>query len=363
MLRRIFLLLLLVTSLLLLAPTDRAPKSFDKGRNGIWIGHQWYTGLNVRTGTPVPDAERLALVRRLRENGFRHVYLHAGPLLPDGSIRDRPGPDFRVLLREAPDLVFLAWIGGNAERFALKSSCFRQSVIATVIRLRDEGFQGVHLDIEPLRDGHPGYLALLRDLRSALGKDFILSHATRRAGPFGFAKGPLKRWFWSERFYRDAMALTDETVLMAYDTTLDSGLLYAGFVRHETRLLLKWGVTSPATGCSWASPRSRTPRFPIRRRRTSRTPPGESARPWRISKVKPPASKASRCTRSGLLRRTSGGSSGRSGDSLVDPDPSCHILDVMEIVVEREEKHLPDREPAERGVGQPESIQLPFPPI
>ena len=181
MLRRIFFLLLLVISLLVLTPTDRAPKSFDKGRNGIWIGHQWYTGLNVRTGTPVPDAERLALVRRLRENGFRHVYLHAGPLLPDGSIRDRPGPDFRVLLREAPDLVFLAWIGGNAERFALESSRFRQSVIATVIRLRDEGFQGVHLDIEPLRDGHPGYLDLLRDLRSVLGKDFILSHATQRA--------------------------------------------------------------------------------------------------------------------------------------------------------------------------------------
>ena len=245
MLRKAFF-LLLTTALLLLVPSPPAPnRSFDAGRNGIWIGHQWYTGRNVRTGRPVPAAERRALLRRLRENGFRHIYLHAGPLLPDGSIRDRPGPEFAALLREAPDLVFLAWLGGGTHRLDLTSESFRRTVIATTVHLRDEGFHGIHLDIEPLRDRHSGYLELLRGLRSALGRDFILSHATRRAGPFGLAPGLMKRWFWSEKFYRDAMALTDETVLMAYDTTLDSRLLYSGFVRHETRLLLRWGCEIP----------------------------------------------------------------------------------------------------------------------
>ena len=232
-------------ALLLVVPPAPAPRSFDTGRNGIWIGHQWYTGRHVKTGKPVPVVERRALVRRLRENGFRHVYLHAGPLLPDGSIRDRPGPELRALLREAPDLTFLAWVGGGTHRLDLGSERFRRAVTATAIHLRDEGFHGIHLDIEPLRDWHPGYLELLQDLRSALGRDFILSHATRRAGPFGLAPGPMKSWFWSETFYRNAMALTDETVLMAYDTTLDTGLLYTAFVRHETRLLLRWGCEVP----------------------------------------------------------------------------------------------------------------------
>lgn len=240
------LLLLLLTALLVLAPSNpNAGRSFDTGRNGIWIGHQWYTGRHVKTGRPVPARERHALVRRLRENGFRHIYLHAGPLLRDGSIRDHPGPELRALLREAPGLRFLAWVGGGTHRLDLTSERFRQNVTATATRLRQEGFHGIHLDIEPLRDGHPGYLDLLRDLRSGLGRGFLLSHATRRAGPFGLAPGPMKRWFWSERFYRDVMALTDETVLMAYDTTLDSGLLYTGFVRHETRLLLDWGCEVP----------------------------------------------------------------------------------------------------------------------
>lgn len=238
------LLLLLSTALLLLAPGAPAPR-FDTGRNGIWIGHQWYTGRHVKTGRPIPIEERRALLGRLRENGFRHIYLHAGPLLPDGSIRDRHGPEFQALLREAPDLVFLAWIGGGTRRLDLASERFRRATVATAFQLRDAGFHGIHLDIEPLRDGHPGYLKLLRDLRSALGRDFILSHATRRAGPFGLSPGLMKRWFWSEKFYRDTMALTDETVLMGYDTTLDTGLLYTEFVRHETRLLLRWGCEVP----------------------------------------------------------------------------------------------------------------------
>src|SRR5689334_11899169 len=157
-------LLVLAATLLLLTPSQNTTGPFDTGRNGIWIGHQWYTGRNVKTGEPVPAAERRALLHRLRENGFRHVYLHAGPLLPDGSIRDLPGPGFRTLLREAPDLVILAWVGGGTHRLDLTSERFRRNVIATALHLRDEGFDGIHLDVEPLRDNHPGYLELLREL-------------------------------------------------------------------------------------------------------------------------------------------------------------------------------------------------------
>ena len=231
MLRKVFRLVLAASLLLVVPPAPAPSRSFDTGRNGIWIGHQWYTGRNVKTGKPVPAAERRALVRRLRANGFRHIYLHAGPLLPDGSIRDLPGPELRALLREAPDLVFLAWLGGGTHRLDLASERFRRNVIATAIRMRDDGFHGIHLDVEPLHDRHPGYLELLRGLRSAMGRDFVLSHATRRAGPFGLAPGLMKRWFWSEKFYRDAMALTDETVLMAYDTTLDSELVKKSRIR------------------------------------------------------------------------------------------------------------------------------------
>jgi hypothetical protein len=220
-----------------LQPEDLAVHS----RNGLWIGHQWYTGRKVGSGVPVPEAERRALVQRLREHQIRYAYVHVGPLLVDGSIHDHAGPEFRALRREAPEVMFLPWIGTNVRRLDLGSAAWRRAFLVTVERLQSEGFRGVHLDFEPLCDPSPGYLALLRDLRRAFGPDFFLSHATRRAGPFGFARGPLRNWFWSEDFYRKTMELTDQTVLMAYDTTLDSPRMYRAFVRHETRLLLDWG--------------------------------------------------------------------------------------------------------------------------
>ncbi|HEX2610385.1 MAG TPA: hypothetical protein VHK68_05190 [Gemmatimonadales bacterium] len=227
------------------SPHRSASRSFVPGRNGIWIGHQWYTGRNVQTGAPVSAAERRELIQRLRAHHILYVYLHVGPLLPDGSIRDQAGPELQALLQEAPDLVVFAWLGGGAYRLNLRDSGLRLAIVGTVDRLRHEGFQGVHLDIEPIRDWHSGYLALLRDLRHSFGREFLLSHATRRAGPFGFSRGPLRSWFWSEKFYREAMALTDQTVLMAYDTTLDSQALYTRFVQHETGLMMDWGCQVP----------------------------------------------------------------------------------------------------------------------
>ena len=222
-----------------------SPWRLDQGWNGIWIGHQWYTGRNVRTGKPVPAAERRALIERLRAHGIRYAFLHAGPIQADGSIRDRPGPELQALLREAPDILFLPWLGTDVRKLDLESPAWRNAFVQTVDGLRQQGFRGVHLDIEPLPDGHAGYLALLADLRSAFGPGFLLSHATRRAGPFGFSAGPLKGWFWSEEFHRETMTRTDQTVLMAYDTTLDTRWLYVRFVRHETGLLLDWACESP----------------------------------------------------------------------------------------------------------------------
>ncbi|HZM00406.1 MAG TPA: glycosyl hydrolase family 18 protein, partial [Planctomycetota bacterium] len=116
----------------------------------------------------------------------------------------------------------------------------------TIARLRDEGFHGVHLNIEPLENDHEGYVELLRDVRRRLGYGFVLSHATRRAGPYGFAPAPMGSAAWSESFYRQTMALTDQTVLMAYDTKSDIEKHYVAFVKHQTQLLVSWGCELPA---------------------------------------------------------------------------------------------------------------------
>ena len=62
-----------------------------------------------------------------------------------------------------------------------------------------EGFDGVHFDLEPLRDGQPGYLELLSEVRTIW--DRIGRSARRRLAPtpFGIPFVPLNRSFWSAR--------------------------------------------------------------------------------------------------------------------------------------------------------------------
>ena len=230
---------------LLWSPFAATQQRFDRGRNGLWVGHQWYTGRNVRSGDPVGEEERSRFVTTLRAQRIHYAFVHVGPLLPDGSTADRADPSFAELRDRTPDTLYLAWLGGIESRLAVGDPGWRQAVVATVQRLRDEGFAGLHLNIEPLHDHHTGYLELLHELRDRLGEGFLLSHATRQAGPFGIAVGPMVSQFWSEEFYRSTMKLVDQTVLMAYDTKSDVAKHYVAFVKHQTELLVEWACQIP----------------------------------------------------------------------------------------------------------------------
>ncbi|MFB3118679.1 MAG: hypothetical protein ACE1ZP_07920, partial [Myxococcota bacterium] len=193
----------------------KSQHSFDTATNGIWVGHRWYTGHEVGTGDPVPEAQIDSLVKRLRSAGVRYLYVHAGPLLADGSIEDAADPFFSALRRAYPDGVFLAWLGARIEKVRLGDTEWRRTVVGVVERLADEGFDGVHFDLEPLRDAHPGYLELLAEVREQMGDDWTISQATPRSAPLGISVGPLRRNFWSGAFYRATMDIADQTVLMA----------------------------------------------------------------------------------------------------------------------------------------------------
>jgi hypothetical protein len=226
-------------------PSPRSSRKFDRGLNGLWVGHQWYTGKRVRGGGLIGPGERQAFVNLIQRHHIKFVFVHAGPLEENGSIADPPTAFGSTLRRDTPDIEWIPWLGGDTRKLHLGDPNWRANVVRTVISLRDSGFRGVHFDLEPVDDREPGYLELFDELRNALGKDFLLSHATRRAGPFGVAAGPMGKWFWSESFYRATMARTDQTVLMAYDTSLNVKKNYIAFVSHETGLLLDWACGAP----------------------------------------------------------------------------------------------------------------------
>jgi len=94
--------------------------------------------------------------------------------------------------------------------------------------LIDEGFDGIHLNIEPVDNGNVGYLSLLRALRTAIGPDALLSVAATRPGPIS---PPMARNFvWTTDYYQRIGAVADQLVIMAYDTAIPTPQLYRRYL-------------------------------------------------------------------------------------------------------------------------------------
>jgi len=152
-------------------------------------------------------------VKGLERHRIKWVYLHAGPINDDGNHQRRPQRLFPAQLRrDTPEIEWIPWVGGDMRKLHLADPEWRKSLVATVLMLRDAGFRGVHLDLEPVLDGEPGYLELFGELRARPGAE-VSSSATPPAAPGRLASA------WASgsgrsRSTRAAMARTDQTVLM-----------------------------------------------------------------------------------------------------------------------------------------------------
>jgi spore germination protein YaaH len=104
----------------------------------------------------------------------------------------------------------------------------RQRIVAECRGLIDEGFDGVHVNVEPVNEGNVDFLALLRALRTAVGNERILSVSVIRPGPFALPMAP--NFLWTADYYTRVAGLVDQVVIMSYDTALPTAALYRRYV-------------------------------------------------------------------------------------------------------------------------------------
>jgi hypothetical protein len=213
---------------------DSAPHPFNHDRNAVWLEHRWFE----RAHDP---AEMESLFERLRARGVVYVYPHLIPFSLRGDLPPHDRDEMRAFLaaarRVTPDLKVLPWVGGlrvgyrrqRPGTIELADLNQRQRMVAEVRGLVDEGFDGVHLNVEPVDDGNVEYLALLRALRTAVGPGHLLSVAAVRPAPVGLPRAP--NFAWSPDYYGRVAPLVDQIVIMAYDTALPTASLYRRYVQ------------------------------------------------------------------------------------------------------------------------------------
>ncbi|MFF0207722.1 hypothetical protein [Streptomyces althioticus] len=232
---------------------DPADGTHTRNRDAMWLGHAWVDGRKK-------DADVTALAGRLRDTGVRDLYVHTGPLEHDGTLPTSVYPRARWFIdavhRELPGVRVQAFLGdvlanGDPEGLELSDAATRAEVVRSAGQVLDTGYEGVHMDLEPLHSDDEHYLDLLDDLRKLTkDRDAQLSVAAHQIDPLPHLHSVAglvadhPKW-WSQEFFGQVARRVDQIAVMSYDTARLFESTYGGYVAQQTSLALE--VTPPTT--------------------------------------------------------------------------------------------------------------------
>ncbi|MFF8584890.1 hypothetical protein [Streptomyces althioticus] len=232
---------------------DPADGTHTRNRDAMWLGHAWVDGRKK-------DADVTALAGRLKDTGVRDLYVHTGPLEHDGTLPKSVYPRARWFIdavhRELPGVRVQAFLGdvlanGGPEGLELSDAATRAEVVRSAGQVLDTGYEGVHMDLEPLHSDDEHYLDLLDDLRKLTkDRDAQLSVAAHQIDPLPHLHSVAglvadhPKW-WSQEFFGQVARRVDQIAVMSYDTARLFESTYGGYVAQQTSLALE--VTPPTT--------------------------------------------------------------------------------------------------------------------
>lgn len=212
----------------------RAPEN----RNAIWLGISW--GQNTHT-----DEEVTTLTRLLRAEGIGTAYVWTSWLQEDSTWSPTTFENMAAFVQQFkasyPEARLEAWIGLPVEvpKYRLDDEAIRTEVAAFAARtLADFGFDGVHLNAEPVWDGDENFTTLLRDIRLTIGDDVPLSVAVPpdwNTGAPGIPAGPYTTTdaHWSLEYKQQVAFLVDELAVMAYNSGLSLAADYQTWMAFQ----------------------------------------------------------------------------------------------------------------------------------
>jgi hypothetical protein len=212
--------------------------------NALWLGTEW-------TYEQPSDEAVASLVERLRTNEIGSVYAWVSWLQVDNTWRGTANFEnvqrFVSQFRAAdPTARMWGWVSlpveGTGIGYRLDDAEVRTQVAEFSRRVVEEfGFDGVFLNVEPVWNNDANFLALLRDVRAAVGPDVPISVAVPPDwSPLGedIPVPPLIEpgTVWDREFKQNVALLVDEIALMAYNSGLGAPSDYEQWVAYQLQV-------------------------------------------------------------------------------------------------------------------------------
>ncbi|NEA34079.1 hypothetical protein [Streptomyces sp. SID13031] len=219
-----------------------------RGQDAIWLGHAWVDGRKSA-------ADIAALAQQLQGTGIRDLYVHAGPLEHDGSLPlATVSPKARwftdAVHQALPKLRVQAWLGDVLQPeknpgMDLDDAAVRTRVTESSEQVLGQGFDGIHFDMEPVRSGSKGFLALLDQVHvMTSARNAPLSIAAAQINPAPGLNGLLvgvsgqSKW-WTKAYFGEVASRVEQIAVMSYDTWTPLESLYGGYVARQTEMALE----------------------------------------------------------------------------------------------------------------------------
>jgi len=183
--------------------------------------------------------EIVALANNLNRRQIQYVFAYASYLKPNGqfNLTHSHAVKFVQMLKSTqPDLNVQAWIGIPLGYVDLSDTVVRKEIAEFCADLaRDGGFDGIHLDPEPISSDDTQVIALLDEIRITLGPEIGLSIATRRVWPIlpGVQWPLVREVAWGTNYYREVAKRVDQIAVMSYDSAMPLPCLYRQWMRFQ----------------------------------------------------------------------------------------------------------------------------------
>jgi hypothetical protein len=208
-----------------------------------WMSIEW--SMESRT-----DAEIQALADELQANGVDYAlvyvsYLKAGDIF--NPTYDYAAEFTRRMKSIVPDITLLAWVGipiritqpdGTFEANRLQHESIRQQIAEfALFTVNELGFDGFHLNAEPLPDSDTAFLQTLELIRETLPDGVMLSttsHALRIPQFVTVVPYPTLPQHASSEFLQQMTLYVDQITLMAYDSGLTFPRDYRSWMQYQT---------------------------------------------------------------------------------------------------------------------------------
>jgi hypothetical protein len=222
--------------------TNFSGEHFNHGHNAAWLGVEW-------SMEPHSAVEIAALAEELQRQQIDTILVYVSYLKPIGEFNptyDHAREFVTALKQAAPQIEVQGWLGIPVKVPAgtpiasgyvdLSDPATQRTIIDfSQMVIQDLGFDGVHLDPEPVLSGNADLLTILDEVRSAIGPEAHLSLAGREITPL-LPEADLvwNRWFtWRGDYYRELARRVDQIAVMAYDSHAPIAWWYEQWLRHQ----------------------------------------------------------------------------------------------------------------------------------